>query len=77
MKNALGISVNGSLSSNYEKKGRIQCFMALKQFDRVDSYHLLLNEPRGRLAEEELFSNECMELISQFIKAKKEQLSAK
>jgi len=57
MKNTLGIAINGSLSSNYDKKRRIQCFMSLKQYDRIDSYHLLLNEPRGRLEEEELFSN--------------------
>lgn len=71
MRSTLGVAVNGSLSSNYEKKGRIQCFMCLQQYDRVDSYHLLLEKPRGRLEEEQLFSDECMGLLEQFMDAKK------
>jgi hypothetical protein len=48
MKGIVGIGINGTLSSNYEKKGPIQCFMAIRFYNSIKKYKMVMQSGKGR-----------------------------
>lgn len=49
MKSAIGIGLNGSLSTNYEKKGPIQCFISIRKYNYKRNYHIKFIKSLGRV----------------------------